>query len=40
MKIICWNVHYDVNDKKYIHITENECDILILLEVTYKSYDF
>ena len=40
MKITCWNVHYDVNEKKYRHITESENDILNLLECTNKTYNF
>ena len=40
MKITCWNVHYDVNEKKYSHITKTENDILILLECTHKSYNY
>ena len=40
MKIICWNVHYDINELKYSHISENDCDILILLECTYKGFEF
>ena len=39
MKIICWNVHFDINKEKYSHIANKECDILILLECTHKSFE-
>ena len=40
MQITCWNVHYDINVKKYEHIKKHPCDILILPECTHKSFDF
>ena len=40
MNIISWNVHFDVNEKKYSHIKEFPCDILILLECRHKSFEF
>ncbi len=40
MKIISWNVHFDVNEKKYSEIKKNPCDILILLECRHMSFDF
>ena len=40
MNIISWNVHFDVNEKKYSHIKQFPCDILILLECRHKSFEF
>lgn len=39
MNIISWNVHCDIDDKKYNHIKTFSCDILILLECRHKSFD-
>lgn len=40
MKIISWNVHYDLTHKKYSHIMQKNPDILIILECEKNSFDF
>ncbi len=40
MKIVCWNVHFDLTIIKYNHIIEFNADVYIFLECTKSSFDF